>query len=158
MTVSVRTMKPDEIDAVIALYDELDRFHHEQLPDLFQPPTVSVRTEAFFGAILQDDKSDILVAETDRVVGFAEIKLVPALDIAIFKPQLRALIDAIFIAPESRRKGVAQSLMQACERWAKERGAVGIDLGVYEFNEGAQDLFLGGGFSTSYRRMSKPLA
>lgn len=158
MTLSVREMKPGDIDGVTALYDDLDGFHRGQLPDLFQAPRVPVRTKDFFSAILHDDKSDILIAETDRVVGFAEIRLVPTPDQPIYRPQLRALIDAIFVVPESRREGVAQSLMQASELWAKERGAVGIDLGVYEFNKGAQELFSAEGFSTSYRRMSKPLA
>lgn len=157
MNILVRSMTLADCDAVIDLFDALDAYHREHLPWLFHQPKEQPRARQFFEDLLSDNETEVLVAETDRVVGLIHISLFNAPDFPIFVPQLRVAINNIFVNPAHRRSGIASLLIQNAEAWAKAKGAVGVDLNVYEFNETAQRLFSSMGFSTLSRRLSKAL-
>ena len=46
-------------------------------------------------------------------------------------------LDDIFVLPAYRRKGIAARLFAEVETWAKEQGAVRLDLYTWDFNKGA---------------------
>ena len=106
---------------------------------------------------MDDDRSEILVADIDGVVGFVHVKLFRTPAFPVFVPQLRGLVDGVYVDPAERRSGAASKLMHAAEQWATDRGAVGMDLSVYEFNASAQELFDRMGYATLSRRMVKKL-
>ena len=115
----------------------------------------SPRDESIFQAVLADVRSTILVADVGEVVGFVHVVLRESPAFPVFVPQPRGLVENVCVASEWRRHGVAKSLMQAAEKWAQDGGAQGMDLSVYEFNDGARALFSAMGYSTLSRRMSK---
>jgi GNAT superfamily N-acetyltransferase len=152
----VRVMTLEDCESVALLFDELDAFHRDRLPWLFQHPGQSPRDRTFFENILGDDRATVLVADDGHIVGFVHVRMISTPEFPVFRPQARGLVDAIFVAQEYRGGGVAAALMRAAESWAVGRGATGMDLSVYEFNENAREAFTAMGYSTLNRRMSKP--
>jgi ribosomal protein S18 acetylase RimI-like enzyme len=149
-------MTLEDWESVGDMFDELDAFHRDRLPWLFQRPHQSPRDRSYFENILGDDRSTIFVAVDGKVIGFVHVRMIGTPDFPLFRPQARGLVDAIFVAPEYRGRGVAAALMRSAESWAVERGATGMDLSVHEFNEKAREAFTAMGYSTLTRRMSKP--
>ena len=154
---SIRSMSLEDCDGVARLFDELDVLHSESLPWLFRRPTPSPRDRAFFESLLETEQSAVLIADVGEVVGFVHVVLRTSPSFPIFVRQTRGLVESLYVAAAWRRRGFARELLGAAERWALERGAVGIDLNVYEFNDPAMALFTGVGYSTLSRRMSKKL-
>ena len=152
----VRTMAPGDFDAVSSLFRQLDALHVERHPRLFQCPPDSLRDGAFLEQILGDERAAVFVAEdVEVVVGFVHVRLVDAPAFPLFVPQVRGMVEAIYVCPERRGGRVATALMAAAESWATERGATGMDLVVYDFNEAAKSAFAAMGFSTLHQKMSK---
>ena len=154
---SIRIMSLADYDAVARFFDALDDLHSESLPWLFRRPTPSPRDKAFFQSLLEIEHSAVLIADVGEVVGFVHVVLRTSPSVPIFVQQTRGLVDSLYVAAVWRRRGFARELLRAAEGWALERGAVGIDLNVYEFNEQAMALFEAMGYSTVSRRMSKKL-
>ena len=50
-------------------------------------------------------------------------------------------LDNIYVLPEYRRRGIAAKLFDAVEQWAREQGAVRLDLHTWEFNKDAISLY-----------------
>ena len=50
-------------------------------------------------------------------------------------------LDDIYVLPEYRRRGIAAKLFHETERWARQRGAVRLDLHTWDFNQGAIALY-----------------
>lgn len=153
----VRAMTLADCEAVGVLFDQLDAFHRDRIPWLFQRPDQSPRDRVFFENTLSDERQTVLVADDGQIIGFVHVRMISTPDFPVFRPQTRGLIDAVLVAQERRRGGVATALMRAAESWALDRGAEGMDLSVYEFNETAREAFAAMGYSTLHRKMSKPV-
>ena len=50
-------------------------------------------------------------------------------------------LDNIYVLPDYRRRGIAKMLFTDVENWAKEKGAVRLDLHVWNFNKGAVAMY-----------------
>lgn len=50
-------------------------------------------------------------------------------------------LDNIYVVSECRRGGVGAKLFGAVEQWAREHGAVRLDLHTWDFNKGAMALY-----------------
>lgn len=125
---------------------------------MFRKPETSGRPSTFFDTVIRGDDAQIFVAvEGDRAVGVVTVRLVRSPQLEIFIEQLRASVDDVYVEPDQRRKGVASNLLAAAERWAATRGAVGIELNVFDFNSLGQDLFESAGFRPLSHKLAKKL-
>lgn len=79
----------------------------------------------------------LFAAESDgELIGFASVHLwYPA---PIYRSDLEAYLDELFVRPEWRRRGVATALLDAVREWAGDRQALRIRLGVLGANTGGQ--------------------
>lgn len=94
-------------------------------------------TRAGYGAELSNDTACFFVAERGgTVVGCAGMHCVCG----------ECYIDRVFCAPETRRQGVAQALMQRLDAWAQMHGAQFITLEVRRSNAPAFALYRKFGF------------
>lgn len=77
----------------------------------------------------------LFVADHDKegLIGFASVHLwFPA---PIYRPELEAYIDELFVEPDWRRRGIASALLEEIRNWAAEHQARRIRLGVLSANE-----------------------
>ena len=57
---------------------------------------------------------------------------------SIMRKDLKTVcLDDIYVLPTHRRRGIAAKLFAEVESWAKEQGAIRLDLHTWDFNKGA---------------------
>ena len=66
-------------------------------------------------------------------------------------------ISEIFVYEEYRRQGIAKKMIEAAEKYLKNRGVYALDLEVYHFNKAAQDFYVNQGFGPIKTYMHKDL-
>lgn len=152
---TIKRLTDADYSAVLALCEELDRLHYEARPDYF-----SRRETAY-------PKTDY-----DEVIADPECLMLGAFDGAKLLGTVRATLwnksgmiegiktvclDNIYVLPECRRTGVAKRLFQAVEDWAREQGAVRLDLHVWDFNQDALALYRAMGMTPQYHVLERRL-
>lgn len=128
---TVRPARASDLAEVARLFD-LYRQFYQQAPD----PALA---ERFIGARLGRHDSVILVASVGPapLAGFTQ--LYPTLCSVSAAPMF-VLYD-LFVAPSSRRQGVARALMSAAQAHARRDGAVRLELATARTNVQAQALY-----------------
>lgn len=123
---------------------------------MFRKPVTPGRPSTFFDTFARSDDTQIFIAVVgDRVVGLLTVRLVKSPQFEVFVQQLRASVDDLYVEPDQRRTGVASNLLAAAERWAAKRGAVGIDLNVFDFNSIGRGFFEAAGFRPLSHKLTK---
>lgn len=64
-----------------------------------------------------------------------------------------AMIGDLVVRKRFRRSGVGQSLVERAHQWALDKGAVQVELSVWEFNKEAIAFYEKLGYRTASRRM-----
>jgi ribosomal protein S18 acetylase RimI-like enzyme len=154
MEYSIRQATLDDYDPVNAVLAEVDAQHREALPHVFRDPGGPARSGEYLASIIEDEHDTLLIAERlDQVIGLIHACIREARDIPILVPRRYAVIESLVVAAGSRRCGVGRALMEAAHRWAQEQGVEQIELGVWEFNQGALAFYEKLGYRTAIRRM-----
>ena len=158
MTINVRKATTNDYNTLCELFDEIDTLHRDNLPHLFQKPSGSVREQEYYSGLIADENVGLFVAEADgKLVGFihAIVRDTPAFP--VFVPRRFAIVDGIVVKLEFQNRGTGRILMDKMQEWAIAKGAVSIELNVYEFNETAISFYEKLGYQTFSRKMSKEL-
>ncbi|HEX4512267.1 MAG TPA: GNAT family N-acetyltransferase [Polyangiaceae bacterium] len=155
--ISIRRARASDYSQLIALFDDLDRLHVEAAPWLLQRPERDPRPPEWLEAELADSNTAIFVADVGKCIGLAVIHLRDAPAFPLFISQKRGVIDGLVVHAAWRRSGVGRRLYRACEDWARTHDAPWVELNVYEFNTDATEFYDALGFSTTTRKLRKPL-
>jgi GNAT superfamily N-acetyltransferase len=91
----------------------------------------------------------ILAVDDDRWVGMIVGRL-------LADAGATAWLEALWVDPRARRRRLGQRLIEAVAEWARERGAVRLDLSVTEGNRPARALYAHAGFAPTGRRRPLP--
>ena len=110
----IRKLTESDYEQVLELYVALDDFHAKARPDC------CVLLGAFEG---------------ERLIGVVRATLWE--DSVMVKGLRNVCLDNIYVLPAYRRRGIAARLFAMVEDWARERGAVRLDLYTWDFNKGA---------------------
>jgi ribosomal protein S18 acetylase RimI-like enzyme len=99
-------------------------------------------TVAFVGKLVDKGNTQFFLAraagqETDPLLGF--VHLIPSINTVAMQPIW--LLEDLFVAPDARRLGVAASLMQYAEVFARQTGAERLTLATAHNNFPAQSLY-----------------
>lgn len=138
------------------LLGELDELHRQRVPWLFRETTEPARSREEYAALIEGPDTTLLIAVAPEVVGVALVLLKTTPAFPVFVPAQFGLIDNLYVSPSYRRSGVGTALTRAAEEWARSRGGRWLELGVYEFNEGARAFYEELGYATVTRKLYKP--
>jgi ribosomal protein S18 acetylase RimI-like enzyme len=58
-----------------------------------------------------------------------------------FSPKTWAAVEDIYVRPDRRGSGIGRALFEACQEWAREKGANGISLQVAADNTRARRFY-----------------
>jgi len=131
MPLTVRYASIDDLDDLAPLFDGYRQFYG-QAPDL-------PRARAFIGERMRLRESVILVAAwpSGALVGFTQ--LYPGFSSIATRRSF--ILNDLYVAPEARRQGVAQSLLRRAAQAGRALGASSLSLSTARTNHAAQALY-----------------
>ena len=158
MDYCIRRAVEGDYEGICALCEVVDNLHRDHMPHIFRKPDGPAREWPYIKGLLEAQDTGIFVAElSENLVGFVVVLLEQAADIPILAPRSYAVVDNLVVDDGMRRRGVGRALMERAESWACKQGATQVELGVYEFNQGAQAMYEALGYEVARRRMVKGL-
>jgi ribosomal protein S18 acetylase RimI-like enzyme len=127
---NVRRAVSSDLDTVTELFDAYRRF--------YRLPADLARARRFIlDRLTREDSVIFLAEEDDQVLGFTQ--LYPSLS-SLSTARVWVLND-LFVAPEGRRKGVGEALLERARRHAEATGAAYLELATERTNVEAQRLY-----------------
>jgi ribosomal protein S18 acetylase RimI-like enzyme len=158
MKVRVRKATRDDYTSVCELFDEIDALHRDNLPHLFQKPGGAAREQDYYLDLVADENVGFFVANSGgTLVGFVHAMVRDTPAIPVLLPRRHAIVDCIVVRAGFQDQGIGSRLMDRVQEWAITKGAVSIELNVYEFNRNAISFYGKLGYRTLSRKMSKEL-
>lgn len=135
--VKIRKLVESDYDQVIELYSQLDEFHVQGRPDCFvyREKDVIYPKDAFIHNLAYPGSLDLGAFDGGRLIGFVSATLWEESNMR--KDLKTVCLDNIYVLPTYRRRGIAAKLFEEVESWAKEQGAIRLDLHTWDFNKGA---------------------
>ena len=154
----IRQAAAEDYDALCAIIDEVDTLHRDRMPHIFQKPPGPVRDREYILGLLADENVGLFVAEIEgQVAGFVHALVRDTPPWPVLVPRRRAFIDSLAVGQEFRRRGIGRALMDQAHAWAAAKGAVDVELNVFEFNQPALAFYRTLGYETFTRRMVRNL-
>lgn len=150
----VREAKHTDTRAIADLYQALNEEHSAILPQIFSKAgRESIEWHVF--SIFGNANSVILVAEDEEIIGFAHVTFEQVRNNPMFVDRSYAWVHNLFVRKDKRRQGVGRALMEGAERWGSAKGAISMELTVWEANEDALRFYESLGFGTLNRHLIK---
>lgn len=134
----IRPLTMADYDAFSALMQQLHRIHVEHRPDMYVPRDVLYSPQDFEEMVSTDDHIAIGAEQAGKLVGICILSLKKR---SFMVNQLSAYMEELVVEESLRHQGIATALFHEAERISREKGAVRLDLMVWDFNEGAKSLY-----------------
>ncbi|MCM1189142.1 MAG: GNAT family N-acetyltransferase [Muribaculaceae bacterium] len=133
----IRKLMESDYDKVIELYKELDEIYVQARPDYFvcRDKDKIYPKDAFIHNLALPGNIELGAFDAEQIVGFVRATLWK--ESGMVKDVKTVCLDDIYVSPTYRRRGIATKLFTEVETWAKEQGAVRLDLHTWDFNKGA---------------------
>ncbi len=130
-----------DYDQVLDLYQALDDLHVQARPDFFvhRNRDETYPLDAYLQNLADPEVLQLGTFEGNRLIGVIRATLWK--ESGMVKGLKTVCLDNIYVLPAYRRKGIASKLFAAVEAWAKEQGAVRLDLYTWDFNKDAIALY-----------------
>ncbi|MBS0213422.1 MAG: GNAT family N-acetyltransferase [Proteobacteria bacterium] len=136
MSTTIHRADLADLDALATLFDAYRQFY-EQAADL-------AGARAFLGERIARDESVLLLARHDHAAaGF--VQLYPIFS-SVRMGRVWTLND-LYVAPAARRHGIARALLDASMAFARQTGALGLQLETAPSNLAAQALYRRAGWA-----------
>lgn len=154
MNISIEPASIDDHYAVNLIVGEGQEEHAEALPHIFNKVD-HVMPECYFRELLEDPKSEILIAKiNEEVVGFAVMELNESPPFDSLIPRKFAYMNDFGIKSSYQKNGIGKILFEACVEWSKNNNAASLDLNVWEFNKKAIAFYERFGMESASRKMT----
>ncbi len=137
----IRRLAESDYDEVLELYVALDELHIQARPDFFvhRGKEEVYPKEAFIQNLARPDDFELGAFEDGQLVGIVRATLWE--ESGMVKGLKAVCLDDIYVLPACRRRGIAAKLFAEVETWAKEQGAVRLDVYTWDFNKGAVAMY-----------------
>ena len=135
--VTVRRARPDELEALLDLWDEMMTYH-ARLDRRFMPAAAGRETfrPTLSGWMASKDCRVLVAASGEQVVEFTVGRIVE--NSPVLEPRYYGHVSDICVAPAWRRLGVGHRLFLALRAWFVKRGLTVLNLNVAARNPVSQ--------------------
>lgn len=153
----IRKLTEADYDMVIELYKELDEIHVQSRPDYFvhRDKDTIYPKDAFIHNLSYPGGLELGAFDGEQLVGVVQATLWE--ESGMVKDVKTVCLDNIYVLPIYRRKGVATKLFAEVELWAKEQGAIRLDLWAWAFNKNAIAMYQAMGMTPQRYAFEKKL-
>ena len=157
MSTVIRSAIKEDHSDILTIGFETQQIHADAYPDIFRHGVSGIPL-MYFVRTLESEESTVFVAEiAQHVVGYAFLNVHDTPPYEYLMPRRVAEISDIAVLREYHSRGIGRQLFQACVAWSKARGAVSLDLQVWEFNDKAIAFYEHLGMKPINRTMSLSL-
>lgn len=154
----IRKADTQDLDAVCRLAAQINRQHHQAMPDLFRGEVDSASERAFWAERMEGEDRALLLAVRDgQTLAFATLMAQTSPPLPFLQPRRICRIGTIVVDEAHQGQGIGSRLLTAAEAWGREQGADEIRLEVMQFNQSAQDFYARHGLTPQSQILSKPL-
>jgi len=158
MEILVREARSEDYDPLTEVMEEVDAYHRQALPHIFCATVGAARSRAHIDELISNEDHALFVAERKgQVIGVVHVALRETPDIPILVPRRYVAVDTLVVSEAHRRLGIGRALMERVQRWALDKGAAQIELGVWQFNQGAIAFYEKIGYRTTNLKMTRLL-
>ncbi|HPH95298.1 MAG TPA: GNAT family N-acetyltransferase [Anaerolineaceae bacterium] len=158
MDIEIRKATPDDYADVCELLHEIDTYHCENEPQIFQPNSGPVREREYYLSRLADESVGFFLAAADgQAAGLVHLFVRETPPLPILVPRFFAVVECLVVKKTFQRRGIGRMLMEYGQAWAKTKGAAAIELNVCAFNSTAIELYEALGYRTLSQKMSHDL-
>ncbi len=128
--IEIRKAVPGDLESVSSLFGAYRQFYG-------QAAEIDLAKRFLLERLTRADSVILVAAEADLIAGFTQ--LYPSFSstrvASIF------ILNDLYVSPSHRRKGVGRALLEAAARYAKDAGAVRMNLSTAHTNVEAQRLY-----------------
>ena len=137
----IRKLIEFDYDMVIELYKELDDLHVQARPDYFvhREKDKIYPKDAFVHNLSYPGGLELGAFKNGQLVGIVSATLWE--ESGMVKNVKTVCLDNIYVLPGHRRTGVATKLFAEVELWAREQGAIRLDVHTWDFNKKAVAMY-----------------
>ncbi len=137
---TLRKLNESDYEAMLVLFEALDQLHVDARPDYFVPRE-DVYPKDAYDQTISDPECFLMGAfdEQENMTGVVRATLWN--ESGMVNTIKTVCLDDIYVLPECRHNGIGKKLFGEVEKWARECGAVRLDLHVWNFNEDAIKLY-----------------
>ena len=133
----IRKLTESDYEQVLELYMALDELHAKARPDccVLREGEETYPREAYAQNLADPEVLQLGTFDGERLVGVVRATLWN--ESGMVKGLKNVCLDNIYVMPAYRRRLIAAKLFAEVEDWAKEQGAVRLDVYTWDFNKGA---------------------
>ena len=157
--ISIQQVTVHDIDTLIFLYDEFHAFHVRGVPDRLRFPAqpddahVAAVRQSLSDLLKREDAAIFLVWVGETAAGLAEVYIKQDEENPFRIAHRFGYLQSLFVLESFRKHGLGKLLVEATQRWAKERGATEMHLDTWEFDAGPLHFYEHLGYRTLRRHM-----
>lgn len=161
--VKIRLADEQDLEALCRLYIEFHEFHVRGVPDRLRSlgdPDEYDCSELYpkLEKIIRGEDSVIFLAEIDgKPAGLAEVYVREDKPDPARIQRRHGFLQSLIVTEKTRKQGIGKRLVQAAEKWAKQKGAEEMQLDIWEFEEGPFDFYENLGYRTLRRSLVREL-
>lgn len=145
-----------DIDELFILFKELMILHGKEVSNIFKAEVEESMVRNYISDIISKENYNLYVAENEKIIGVIEVINLME-ENKMHRNRKYALIDKLVVDEGYRELGIGNKLIEYAEKEIKSMGIDEVELYVWEFNEGALNLYEKSGYKSICRRMSKTI-
>ncbi len=143
--IPIRVATPDDAENVARLLHDFNTEYDDYTPG------VDVLTKNARRMIENDEMTVLLAGDGPDAI--AELRF----RTSVWSDGLHAYLEELYVAPQLRGQGIGRTLLNAAMDLARERGAMGMDLGTSHDDVAARALYESVGFTNREGRPDGPV-
>ena len=161
--IKIRLANKEDLEVLCRLYVEFHEFHMRGVPDRLRSLGDPEKYDCLellpkLKEIIINKDSEIFIAEINqKPVGFAEVYIREDKPDPARVCRKYGYLQSLLVTEKSRKKGTAKKLVEVAEAWAKQKGAIEMQLDVWEFTEGPLNFYQNLGYRTLRRTLTRQL-
>ncbi|NLC65454.1 MAG: GNAT family N-acetyltransferase [Clostridium sp.] len=153
---SIRKAIKEDLNSILKIKKQVHKLYAEKRPDLYKVSGV-LYSEEFLKSFFENNKKVILVTISDNeIIAYSFLEFIDV-NIPMMVERKYIYIHDFAVSKKYRNQGIASGLLIHIEEYAREKGALKLELAVHLFSQEAIKLYKKIGFTPRAVRMEKEL-